>query len=137
VPEVAHVVDALVSTGHVQFDDVTREYAATVRLGVLGLRQVESIGVDVWAQPTLDRLAGKTHELVRLAMVSGGRLHFIAKAQGSNSQLTLDNASGTDTAPHATAFGKAWLAMRVARPSRSRLPLGLRGQFGPVARRRS
>jgi DNA-binding IclR family transcriptional regulator len=104
------LIDALAQGGYLSFDATTDAYFTTLKLGALGLRRIESVGIDQWAQPTLDRLADKTHELVRLAMLSDFTLHWIAKAQGSNSRLTLDPTSGTDAVPHATASGKAWLA---------------------------
>jgi IclR family acetate operon transcriptional repressor len=112
VPEstAKRLLETLTRTGYVSVDADTEAFSATLQLGALGLRRIESVGIDQWAQPTLDRLAEKTHELVRLAMLSDFRLHWIAKAQGSNSRLTLDSTSGTDAVPHATASGKAWLA---------------------------
>jgi DNA-binding IclR family transcriptional regulator len=104
------LVDGLAQAGYLRFDATTDAYVSTLKLGALGLRRIESVGIDQWAQPTLDRLAEKTHELVRLAMLSDFSLHWIAKAQGSNSRLTLDPTSGTDAVPHATASGKAWLS---------------------------
>jgi IclR family acetate operon transcriptional repressor len=104
------VLDTLTRAGYVSVDMTTDAYFTTLKLGALGLRRIESVGIDQWAQPTLDRLADKTHELVRLAMLGDFRLHWIAKAQGSNSRLTLDSTSGTDAVPYATASGKAWLA---------------------------
>jgi DNA-binding IclR family transcriptional regulator len=109
-PGAKRVVDALVRAGYLRLDPATDAYSVTLRLGALGLRRIESIGIDKWAQPTLDRLADKTHELVRLAMLSDFSLHWIARSQGSNSRLTLDHTSGTDAVPHATASGKAWLS---------------------------
>jgi DNA-binding IclR family transcriptional regulator len=103
------LLETLTRIGYVSTDIATDTYSTTLKLGALGLRRIESIGIGQWAQPTLDRLADKTHELVRLAMLSDHRLHWIAKAQGSNSRLTLDPTSGTDAVPHATASGKAWL----------------------------
>jgi IclR family acetate operon transcriptional repressor len=109
-PAAKRLLETLTRTGYVGVDMFTDAYFTTLKLGALGLRRLESIGIDQWAQPTLDRLAEKTHELVRLAILGDFRLHWIAKAQGSNSRLTLDPTSGTDAVPHATASGKAWLA---------------------------
>jgi IclR family acetate operon transcriptional repressor len=109
-PNTKRLLETLTRTGYIHLDLATDAYFTTLKLGALGLRRIESLGIDQWAQPTLDRLADKTHELVRLAMLSDFRLHWIAKAQGSNSRLTLDPTSGTDAVPHATASGKAWLA---------------------------
>jgi DNA-binding IclR family transcriptional regulator len=42
--------------------------------------------------------------------VTNGTLRWLAKAQGSNSNLIVDSASGVEAVPHATASGKAWLS---------------------------
>lgn len=76
----------------------------------LELQQVDRAGIQNWAQEPLDRLAARTQELVRLAVVTGRALRWIAKAQGSNSTLIIDPASGADVPLHATATGKAWLS---------------------------
>jgi IclR family acetate operon transcriptional repressor len=108
---IAHrIVTALTEAGYVQQDPVSGRYAATFRLGALGLRQLESAGIDEWAQQPLDHLARETRELVRLAVATGSRLQWVAKAQGSDSRLVVDAAMGADVALHATANGKAWLS---------------------------
>jgi IclR family transcriptional regulator, acetate operon repressor len=108
---IAHrILQMLVADGYVRKDNITDAYVATFRLGALGLRQVETAGLERWAQGTLDALARKTQELVRLAIASGPHLQWVAKSQGSNSRLILDPASGADVVLHATASGKAWLA---------------------------
>jgi DNA-binding IclR family transcriptional regulator len=100
----------LVELGYVSQEEASERYHATFKLGALGLQQVEHAGIHNWAEAVLERLAAKTHELVRLAVVTGRSLHWIAKAQGSNSTLIVDPASGADVALHATATGKAWLS---------------------------
>lgn len=100
----------LVKLGYVAQDPDTERYRATFEIGSLGLRQIESAGIVRWAQDELDRLASETQELVRLAVVSGSELRWVAKAQGSNSALILDPVAGADVVLHATATGKAWLS---------------------------
>ena len=100
----------LITAGYVAQDPVTERYHATFRLGALGLQQLDHAGIRSWAQRPLDRLAARTHELVRLGVVTGQSLNWIAKAQGSNSSLIVDSASGRDVPLHATATGKAWLS---------------------------
>lgn len=100
----------LVDLGYAAQDPASERYYATFKLGALGLQQVDRAGIQNWAQEPLDRLAARTEELVRLAVVSGRALRWIAKAQGSNSTLIVDPASGADVALHATATGKAWLS---------------------------
>jgi IclR family acetate operon transcriptional repressor len=100
----------LIELGYAAQDPTTERYRATFKLGSLGLRQLESAGVGRWAQDELSALASETSELVRLAVVSDGGLCFIAKAQGSNSALIIDESSGSEVVLHATASGKAWLS---------------------------
>ncbi len=100
----------LTELGYVIQDPRTERYRVTFKLGSLGLRQLETAGIIRWAQDELDRLAAKTRELVRLAVVSENTLRWVAKAQGSASALTLDGVSGAQVVLHATASGKAWLS---------------------------
>lgn len=100
----------LVELGYAVQDPETERYRATFALGSLGLRQLETAGIDRWAQDELAALAATTRELVRLAMVCGSELLWVAKAQGSNSALRIDPMSGSDVVLHATATGKAWLS---------------------------
>jgi IclR family transcriptional regulator, acetate operon repressor len=104
------LLNVLMELGYVEQDPSTERYRATFRLGALGLQQVETAGVRNWAAGPLNDLARDTEELVRLAVASGGGLFWIAKAQGSNSSLKIDSASGAEVVLHATATGKAWLS---------------------------
>ena len=100
----------LIDLGYVAQNPTTERYRATFKLGSVGLRQLETAGIFRWAQDELDSLAATSRELVRLAVVSGTVLRFIAKAQGAGSALILDSASGSEVVLHATASGKAWLS---------------------------
>lgn len=100
----------LIELGYVVQNPTTERYRATFKLGSLGLRQLETAGIPRWSRDELDALAATSRELVRLAVVSGTVLRWVAKAQGANSALIIDSGSGTDVAIHATASGKAWLS---------------------------
>jgi IclR family transcriptional regulator, acetate operon repressor len=104
------ILSDLTELGYVIQDPRTERYRVTFKVGSLGLRQLETAGIIRWAQDELDKLAAKTRELVRLAVVSEDTLRWVAKAQGSASALTLDGVSGAQVVPHATASGKAWLS---------------------------
>jgi DNA-binding IclR family transcriptional regulator len=111
-------------------------YRLTTRLASLGLRYLAASGITDIAQPILDRLAAATSELVRLAVVDGDRLTFVAKAQGAQSGLRYDPDSGTDAQLSCTANGIAWLATMedgeaLARAERQ--GLGSPEAFGPRA----
>src|SRR4051794_34993419 len=58
------------------------EYTLTIKLVSLGLKFLSRSGVPDVAQPALDRLAAECGELVRLAVIDGDDLVFVAKAQG-------------------------------------------------------
>jgi DNA-binding IclR family transcriptional regulator len=104
------LLGVLTELGYVTQNPMTERYHATFRLGALGLQQVENAGVSTWAEGPLDALARETEELVRMAVESNGTLQWVAKAQGSNSSLIIDPASGASAVLHATATGKAWLS---------------------------
>jgi DNA-binding IclR family transcriptional regulator len=58
----------------------------------------------------LDRLAEASGELVRLSLVDGDRLVWVAKAQGATAGLKYDPDSGAEARLSCTANGLAWLA---------------------------
>jgi Transcriptional regulator len=61
-------------------------------------------------QPILDDLAKRTGELVRLAVIEGDHLTWVAKAQGSKSGLMYSPDTSADVNLPTTANGQAWLA---------------------------
>ncbi len=101
---------SLSNKGVVEQDQRTRDYVLTLALPALGLRYLSGLSFMDVCRPVMDRLARETRELVRLAVVSGHDLVWIAKAQGSKSSLRLDPLEGRAALPHVTAAGKAWLA---------------------------
>jgi IclR family transcriptional regulator, acetate operon repressor len=62
------------------------------------------------AQPVLDRLAQESGELVRLTVVDGESLTWVAKAQGARSGHRYDPEMGGHPTLFCTASGQAWLA---------------------------
>ena len=85
------------------------DYALTTKLPALGLGFLGSAGIVDIAQPIIDRLAELSGELVRLALVDGDRLTFVAKAQGARSGLRYDPDMGIDVRLSCSAGGHAWL----------------------------
>src|SRR5207249_6729389 len=67
-------------------------------------------GITDFAQPLLDRLARESGELVRLAMIDGRELVWVAKAQGSPSGLRYDPDMGQVGRLSCSASGHAWLS---------------------------
>jgi IclR family acetate operon transcriptional repressor len=101
---------SLCQRGFAVQDEVSQRYSLTVKFAATGLRVLSALGTPDICQPSLDRLAKQTGELVRLALVDRGTLLWIAKAQGSLSALRYDPYLGNPVVLHATSVGKAWLA---------------------------
>lgn len=101
---------SLCQRGFAVQDEASQHYRLTVKFAATGLRVLSALGTPDICQPSLDRLAKRTGELVRLALVDRGTLLWIAKAQGSLSALRYDPYLGNPVVLHATSVGKAWLA---------------------------
>jgi DNA-binding IclR family transcriptional regulator len=104
------LIQVLVDKGYAEQRSATGLYAPTLRVAVLGLRYLGGQEVVQVSQPILDALAAQTRELVRLAVVDGETMIWIAKAQGSTASLRHDPINGRQVPLHTTAMGKAWLA---------------------------
>jgi DNA-binding IclR family transcriptional regulator len=76
----------------------------------MGFQFLAGTNLSEICQPILDRLAIRTGELARMAVVDQNGLTWVAKAQGAKSGLRYDPDMGRDVVLHATATGKAWLA---------------------------
>ncbi len=101
----------LVELGWAEKDRDTSFYRLTMRLAILGQRFYVGTGIPDICQPLLDRLARQSHEFVRLAVVDGHSLVWVAHAQGASGGLVYQPSLTTNTVPlYATASGKAWLA---------------------------
>lgn len=96
--------------GYVRQDEPGGRYALTLKLPALAFRFLSGDGIVDLAQPSLERLAARTGELARLALVEGDTLTWVAKAQGASTGLRYDADAGRGVILHATATGKAWLA---------------------------
>ena len=101
---------SLAERRYVRQDAETGRYLLTTKLVSLGFRYLALAGVADTVQPTLDRLAQETGELVRLGVVDGDHQTWVAKAQGARSGLRYDPDMGMDTPLASTASGHAWLA---------------------------
>ncbi len=85
------------------------DYMLTAKLASLGLGFLSSSGIVDIAEPLLERLAQESGELVRLGIVDGDRLTWVAKAQGTRKGLRYDPDMGMDARLSCTASGHAWL----------------------------
>jgi len=86
------------------------DYILTVKLVSMGLSFLSASGVVDVSQPSLDRLAEESGELVRLAVVDGDDLTFVAKAQGAKRGLRYDPDMGLSVQLSCSAAGHAWLS---------------------------
>jgi IclR family transcriptional regulator, acetate operon repressor len=88
------------------------DYALTIRLAALGLGFLGRSGVTDIAQPILDRLAQTSGELIRLSVLEGRGLTWVAVAQGATAGLRYDpgREQGIRVHPASTAGGQALLS---------------------------
>jgi DNA-binding IclR family transcriptional regulator len=103
------VLNELARCGYVRQLREHGDYALTTKLPAMGLAFFGGVGIVDIAQPIIDRLADLSGELVRLALVDGDRLTFVAKSQGARSGLRYDPDMGIDVQLSCSAGGHAWL----------------------------
>jgi DNA-binding IclR family transcriptional regulator len=126
----------LVAGGYVRQVRDQGEYILTTKLPALGLSYLGGAGIVDIAQPIIDRLAETCGELVRLAIVDGDRLTFVAKAQGARAGLRYDPDMGIDVRLSCSAGGHAWmmtLSDERATELVAKQGFGSPKQFGPKA----
>lgn len=126
----------LVKTGYVRQVRDQGDYRLTIKLVAMGLGYLGSTGVVDVAQPSLDRLAAQSAELVRLAIVDGEDLVFVAKAQGATRGLRYDPDMGLSVRLSCSAAGHAWLSTlpdEVALQKVARQGFGSPAEYGPKA----
>ena len=105
------LLSTLVDIGWAEKNPETAFYRLSMRLAVLGQQFYVATGIPDICQPLLDRLARQCREFVRLAVVDGTSLVWVAHAQGASGGLMYQPSLTSNTVPlFATASGKAWLA---------------------------
>jgi len=144
---IATAIDMPLSAAHRLLAELTRcgyvrqlreqgDYVLTIKLVSLGLSFLSASGVVDVAQPSLDRLAETSEELVRLAVVDGEALTFVAKAQGARRGLRYDPDMGLSVRLSCSAAGHAWLSTmsdEAALALVARQGFGEPAQYGPKA----
>lgn len=100
----------LVQTDYIAPGDDHSTYRLRMKIAALGLAYLGASGVTDLVQPILDDLAKRTSELVRLAVIEGDHLTWVAKAQGSKSGLMYSPDTSAEVNLPKTANGQAWLA---------------------------
>jgi IclR family transcriptional regulator, acetate operon repressor len=112
------------------------EYGLSTKLVAMVLDYMGAAGIVDFAQPVLDRLAHETGEFIRLAVIEGDRLIWVARAQGARRGLRYDPDIDNAARLSCTATGHAWLMtmsddealMTVARQG-----FGKPEEYGPLA----
>jgi len=126
----------LIRLGYVRQSPADGQYVLTIKLVSMGLSFLSSSGIVDVAQPLLDDLAASSEELVRLAVVDGNDLIFVAKSQGATRGLRYDPDMGLSVALSCSAAGHAWLATMSDDDALSILAakgLGPPSKYGPRA----
>ncbi len=130
------VLTSLVEHGYVRQERMHGDYLLTAKIASLAFSFLAGTGITDLAQPIIDRLAKTAGELVRLALVDGRDLVWVAKAQGSPLGLRYDPDMGRVGRLSCSASGQAWLSCL---PEDEALALvakqgfGSRKEFGPKA----
>ncbi|CAA2110401.1 IclR family transcriptional regulator [Variovorax paradoxus] len=106
------LLNDLIAAGYVRKDERHGEFTLTMQVVSLALRHLSAGGIVDVAQPILERLAGKSMELVRLAVVDQDNLVYVAKAQGATHGLRYDPEMGQPVTLSCSAAGLVWLATK-------------------------
>jgi IclR family acetate operon transcriptional repressor len=128
----------LVRYGYVRQPRELGHYMLTTKLVAMGLSFLSNSGIVDFAQPLLDRLAEQSGELVRLSVIDGERLTWVARAQGARQGLRYDPDMGSDARLSCSSSGLAWMAALSddeAVGLASRQGLGQPEDYGPNAPR--
>jgi DNA-binding IclR family transcriptional regulator len=148
--ELAAIADRLDiprSAAHRLLGDLTRcgyvrqardkgDYLLTTKLVSMGLTYLSKTGIIDIAQPLLDGLAEISGELVRLSVIDGSRLTWVARAQGARQGLRYDPDMGEDARLSCSASGLAWLSTMsddAALGLVAQQGLGMPQEYGPNA----
>ena len=126
----------LVRLGYVRQARGHGDYLLSTKLVSMGLSYLSNTGIVDIAQPLLNRLAEVSGELVRLSVVDGDRLTWVARAQGARQGLRYDPDMGSDARLSCSSSGWAWLSTLSEDEALglvAKQGLGLPEQYGPAA----
>ena len=133
---VHRLLTALCNMGWVEQEPDTGFYRLTLRLAIMGQRVLLATRIPDLTRPILQKLADESQELVRMAIVEGERLSWVAFVQGRHTGLIYQPEMIGKVPLPVTANGKAWLstlpsedAIRIANEEGFPPP----GRFGPRA----
>lgn len=126
----------LVRLGYVRQARGHGDYLLSTKLVSMGLSYLSNTGIVDIAQPLLNRLAEVSGELVRLSVVDGDRLTWVARAQGARQGLRYDPDMGSVARLSCSSSGWAWLSTLSEDEGLglvAKQGLGLPEQYGPAA----
>ncbi|MES0057214.1 IclR family transcriptional regulator [Mesorhizobium sp. M0078] len=104
------MLTTLCEIGWVEQEPVTGFYKLSLRLAILGQRFLSATHLTDVCQPVLEELASESAELVRMAVVQGETLTWIAQVQGARNGLRYQPELVARVRLAATANGKAYLS---------------------------
>ena len=107
---VHRLLSDLVLSGYVRQIREHGDYMLSTKLVSLGLTFLSNSGIVDIAQPLLNRLAEISGELVRLSVVDGERLTWVARAQGARQGLRYDPDMGADARFSCSSSGWAFMS---------------------------
>lgn len=100
----------LMELGYVELVSPYTVYRLTLKLVRTAFLSLSSHTLLESSQHLLHQLAQRSGELVRLSVVDGDKLIYIAKAQGATSGLRIDTDMGHEAKLWHSATGYAWLS---------------------------
>src|SRR5689334_6290520 len=103
------LVRTLVDLGYVR-QEPSRQYSLGPRL--LRLADTTTKRIATWARPAMDAAVAELGESVNLAMLDGDEIVYVAQVQPAATFMRMFTEVGRRVRPHATAVGKAVLAVR-------------------------
>ena len=110
-PSAVHrLLNDLIRCGYVTQTRGHGDYMLTTKLVSMGLTYLSSTGIVDIGQPLLDQLAATSGELVRLSVLDGDRLTWVARAQGARTGLRYDPDMGNDARFSCSSAGWALMA---------------------------
>lgn len=104
------MLNLLSEIGWVEQESVTGFYKLTLRLAILGQRFLSATHLEDVCLPVLEDLATESAELVRMAVVQGETLTWIAQVQGARHGLKYQPEMVARVPLDTTANGRAYLS---------------------------
>src|SRR5438105_3087099 len=108
---VFRLVTTLEHLGYLVRDPETKRYRHSARMITLGLTALDSLDLRERALPYMQALSERTHETVKLAILDGVEIVFLASVV-VREKLSMPTPAGHRLPAYCTALGKALLAFQ-------------------------